>query len=80
VCVCFLYVEGVTSDDEAKAAATRSAHDMLFPAIRELVLNLTARQPWGQFSIGQSTLGAATQQAAPAPTKKATGARKRRAE
>lgn len=31
-----------------------TAFRLLFPAIRELVLTLTARQPWGQFSIGMS--------------------------
>ena len=44
-----------------------TGHRLLFPAIRELVLSLTARQPWGQFSIGIGTLGAVKQTAQPKP-------------
>lgn len=36
--------------------ALQAAHTMAFPAIRELILLLTARQPWGQFSVGLSVL------------------------
>jgi len=36
--------------------ATRAAHSIAFPAVRELVLTLTSRQPWGQFNIGLSSL------------------------
>lgn len=92
VCLCFIEVEESRTDEEAKHAATEAAHDMLYPAIRELVLNLTARQPWGQFSIGQSTLVDSAQesdksvvtQAEPSPaaselrTKRATGPRLRK--
>lgn len=58
VCAMQAVVTGPLSD---KTPVTRvmaeTGHRLLFPAIRELVLNLTARQPWGQWSIGLGALG-----------------------
>ena len=79
-CLCFLEVENAASEEEARSEATRAAHEMLFPAVRELVLNLTARQPWGQFSIGLAALRntADTADASPPSSgKKAAPKRKR---
>lgn len=38
-------------------AIAEIGHRLMFPAVRELILSLTARQPWGQFSIGLGVLG-----------------------
>ncbi|MBK9447558.1 MAG: hypothetical protein IPO00_16555 [Betaproteobacteria bacterium] len=35
---------------------TMVAHSVLYSAVRELVLQLTSRQPWGPLSIGISVL------------------------
>lgn len=56
VCLTILTIEDIVPEDQRKSFATAAAHIMAFPAVRELILTLTARQPWGQFSIGLSSL------------------------
>lgn len=55
-CVCHvLNGPDMSIEKDRNEVATR-AHEFLFPAIREMILAITARQPWGQFSIGISSL------------------------
>lgn len=56
VCLCFLSATDFTSEEEENKAAIQAAYEVLFPAVRELILTVTARQPWGQFSIGNAEL------------------------
>lgn len=56
LCVVSLMVDSAVPRDDLHAFALQAAHSMAFPAIRELIISLTARQPWGQFSIGLSVL------------------------
>lgn len=56
VCLVFATIDDKVPEEERKSAATVLAHSLLFPAVRELVLSLTARQPWGVLSIGLSSL------------------------
>ena len=56
VCLCFLSASDYTSEEEENTAAIHAAHEALFPAVRELILTVTARQPWGQFTIGNAEL------------------------
>lgn len=55
VCGCHLTTALDTTDDATKEKASRIGYKILFPAIREMVLTITGRQPWGQFSIGIDT-------------------------
>jgi len=52
VCGCFISTSLDISQDEIKDRAANICFKVLYSAVRELVLTLTARQPWGQFSIG----------------------------
>ncbi|WP_265948329.1 hypothetical protein [Dechloromonas sp. A34] len=54
--LCYLQIETSGQIKDLERLAADAAHRMLYPAIREMILNLTARQPWGKFSIGLSTL------------------------
>lgn len=75
VCITILTVEDIIPEDQRKSFATAAAHIMAFPAVRELILTLTARQPWGQFSIGLSSLRQEEQQTprkSPTPVEKKT--------
>lgn len=64
---------GMPNGESPNRAIAEIGHRLLFPAIRELILSLTARQPWGQFSIGLGVLKPAN----PAPdTSDATTAAK----
>lgn len=56
ICLCFLTVGEPIADNDRKGFAASVGHGIMFPAIRELVISLTARQPWGAFSIGLGTL------------------------
>lgn len=71
VCLTIFTVEDVVPEDQRDGFALQAAHIIAFPAVRELILSLTARQPWGQFSIGVSILNPAEkpeQQKTPART------------
>lgn len=48
---------GEVTVDEARDHAARLAHDILFPATREMVLGLTLRHAWGALHIGVAKLG-----------------------
>lgn len=50
-------VGDIPKDESPTRAMAEIGHRILFPAVRELILSLTARQPWGQFSIGLGVLG-----------------------
>ncbi len=56
LCVVSLRIIDSVPVSELENVAVIATHAVAFPAIRELILSLTARQPWGQFSIGMSTL------------------------
>lgn len=56
LCVTSLQIDPDVPDEYLDALAMQAAHAMAFPAVRELILTLTARQPWGQFSIGMAKL------------------------
>lgn len=71
LCVTSLQIDQDFSEEQLETLAIQAAHAMAFPAVREMVLTLTARQPWGQFSIGMSTLRSSKEQAAEkSPAKK----------
>jgi len=58
LCVCYATIKGELPEGvEARAVIADVGNQVLFPAVRELVLSLTARQPWGQFSIGVAVFG-----------------------
>lgn len=65
-CFCFITVQDDVPEEAIKDVAVTVGHMIMYPAIRELILSITARQPWGQFSIGFSVLSAddETQQSA----------------
>lgn len=47
----------IPKGESPNRAIAEIGYRLLFPAVRELILSLTARQPWGQFSIGLGVLG-----------------------
>lgn len=47
----------IPKGESPNRAIAEIGHRLLFPAVRELILSLTARQPWGQFSIGLGVIG-----------------------
>jgi preprotein translocase subunit SecB len=51
-CICDLIVTDGVPKEAHEPMALQFAHAVLYPAIREAVLSITARQCWGQFSIG----------------------------
>jgi len=53
----FTVLEGVT-DEEARRAAAIIGHQVAYGAIRESVMWLTSRQPYGPFLLGISVLSA----------------------
>lgn len=55
IAACFVSTQDDANDASTKEAVSNIAYKILYPSIRELVLMLTARQPWGQFSIGIDT-------------------------
>lgn len=56
ICLVSLTIDPSVPEEHRPSLATQAAHTVAFPAVRELILNLTARQPWGQFFIGLSVL------------------------
>lgn len=62
VCLTIFTVEESVPEEHRESFALMAAHTIAFPAVRELILSLTARQPWGQFSIGVSILNPAEKQ------------------
>jgi len=58
LCIGYATIQGkLPADVPAKGVVADIGQRVLFPAVRELILSLTARQPWGQFSIGMGLLG-----------------------
>jgi hypothetical protein len=55
-CYCMISDAGDLSDQTRRDRIAQIAHALLFPAVRELILAVTARQTWGMFSIGMSSL------------------------
>lgn len=43
-------------EPDRRQIIAQAAHDLLLPAIREMILSITSRQPWGSMSIGLSDL------------------------
>ncbi|PIV88172.1 MAG: hypothetical protein COW48_07510 [Hydrogenophilales bacterium CG17_big_fil_post_rev_8_21_14_2_50_63_12] len=56
LCLLTLTISPEVPNEHRLSLANQAAHTIAFPAVRELILNLTARQPWGQFFIGLSVL------------------------
>ncbi|MCU0808394.1 MAG: hypothetical protein MUC53_10810 [Candidatus Contendobacter sp.] len=56
LCLLTLTIGPEVPKEHRLSLANQAAHTIAFPAVRELILNLTARQPWGQFFIGLSVL------------------------
>lgn len=54
--ITFLNVNDDVPDEAVNNTAAIAGHLILYPAIRELILSITSRQPWGKFSIGLSVL------------------------
>ncbi len=55
-CIGFFSADPSLPEDEAKKGITITAHNVLYGAIREAVLWLTGRQPFGTFTYGLSIL------------------------
>jgi preprotein translocase subunit SecB len=55
-CIAELMSTELLPKKELLAAIANAAHEILLPSIREMVLNITARQPWGAFSLGFAEL------------------------
>ena len=57
VCAAQARLDGeIPKTEDPQRMVAELGHKLLFPAVRELILSLTARQPWGQFSIGLGAL------------------------
>lgn len=55
-CIAFFIADPILPEDEAKRGVSITAHNVLYGAIREAVLWLTGRQPFGTFTYGLSIL------------------------
>jgi hypothetical protein len=55
-CVAQLHINSELSKDEAMKAATITGHSVVYGAIREAVLWITGRHPFGPVSLGLSVL------------------------
>lgn len=80
VCLVLLSIDETVPAEKRRALAMQAGHTIAYPAIREMVANITARQPWGQFSIGFGFLSPDALEEAPAdaPPPAPKPARKRR--
>lgn len=71
-CVGFFRAENPEELQAQKDLGTTIAHQVLYAAVREMVLTVAARMAWGPFSIGLATLNAAEKkEEATEPTPKA---------
>lgn len=52
VCLVLLSVDTKVPQEQRHTLALQAGHLVAFPAVREMVATITARQPWGVFSIG----------------------------
>ena len=57
-CMTTVKVKIPKSEAEDREIVAITAHQMLFPAIREMAAMITARQPWGQMTLGFSQMKA----------------------
>ncbi len=64
--MCNVAVDEGIPDHNCRALAGYFSHTIMYPAIRELVLTLTARQSWGPFSIDLAAIAPPPQAKAPA--------------
>lgn len=55
-CIAFFTADPILPEDEARRGVSITAHNVLYGAIREAVLWLTGRQPFGSFTYGLSIL------------------------
>jgi hypothetical protein len=56
-CVGFFVYSGGAPDEAARQQMAKIAHQVLYAAVREMVLTMTGRMAWGPFSIGLAVLG-----------------------
>ena len=66
-CVAIVVTDGSLSEDDALRGVTITAHNVLYGAIRESVVWLTSRQPFGPLMLGLSVLKSAPAAVAVAP-------------
>jgi preprotein translocase subunit SecB len=66
-CIAIFVADDTLSEEEALRGVTITAHNVLYGAIRESVLWLTSRQPFGPLMLGLSVLKSAPAAAATAP-------------
>lgn len=59
-CIAQLTTDGSLSEEEAARGVYITAHSVLYGAIREAVLWITSRQPYGPLQLGLSVLQSAT--------------------
>lgn len=57
-CIGFFRADNPKDLEEHKDTGTKIAHQILFSAVREMVLTMTGRMAWGPFSTGLARLGA----------------------
>jgi preprotein translocase subunit SecB len=55
-CIGFFNVDSSLEVEQRVKAVTVVAHNVLYAAVREVILSATARQAWGPLSIGLSVL------------------------
>lgn len=65
-CVGFFVCDTGTMDGAGRQLAARMAHQVLYSAVREMVITMTARMAWGPFSIGLAFLKTSATLLAPA--------------
>lgn len=66
-CIAIFVADDTLSEEEARRGVTITAHNVLFGAIRESVLWLTSRQPFGPLMLGLSVLKSAPAATATTP-------------
>lgn len=66
-CIAIFVADDTLSEGEALRGVTITAHNVLYGAIRESVLWLTSRQPFGPLMLGLSVLRSAPAAPATAP-------------
>lgn len=69
----FRAADPVELTDEQLHMASIVAHQVLYAAVREMVLTMSARMAWGPFSIGLATLDDATREEGTAASAKDAG-------
>lgn len=75
-CLCFITVDEDVPEEAGSEVAATVGHLIMYPAVRELILSITSRQPWGGFSIGFSVLSPNDSAPPTAPARSAAPPRK----